>query len=147
LALATENEETGRFLGSVLSRDIAEVLNERNLSHSDRSSYIKPSADAIDYSNVQELAEDKSIPMERAQIQSPRLSIPISFPSPQLVTSPTIFPHGQQELPQELDVKKLYPAFEKDKILKFSELFAPRNYTGRILPFERLWELGRKGLK
>ncbi|CAG8443224.1 12267_t:CDS:10 [Funneliformis mosseae] len=105
-------------------------------------SSIKPEEDAIDYSDFNELA-DETMFSEKYYQQGVNSVINIkrslSFPPLQLHTtaplqnlpimdneSQKVVKQSTEETKSEINIKTLYPAFEKDRILKFSELFATK---------------------
>lgn len=95
-------------------------------STADDSGVIRPAADAIDYSDMQ--VDDDVI---ESVGESADTLINISAPISTAIPPPTLPAQKKRKVTEE-DIKRVFPHFSRDKILKFSQLFNTASHRSRF---------------
>lgn len=93
--------------------------------------------DNYDDSEEEDEAEGKPIQQQQQPAMATSADTTQSMPSTETATSSSMA-EGDDKASKDIDIKQLYPGFERDKILKFSELFMAKiKRPPKLVPHKR----------
>jgi hypothetical protein len=122
---------------SLLHSIAGEVINA---TAKEGSALVKPLQEAVDFGDIDELAlEERST---KRAVPSTPITTKVSKLERQSPDPVTL----SRESGPKTDVREIFPWFEKNKVLPFSELFAPlagddnyNNHGRKLRPLKRTW--------